>query len=48
MWMRRLFAPSMQKEVNLSSLHHKEEKEMTKLFYIKIQVKKTKVRRPIS
>jgi uncharacterized protein YydD (DUF2326 family) len=34
---------TMQKEVNLSSLHHKEEKEMTKLFHIKIQVKKTKV-----
>jgi hypothetical protein len=34
---------SMQKEVNLSSLHHKKEKEMTKLFHIKIQVKKTKV-----
>jgi hypothetical protein len=30
-----------QKEVNLSSLYHKEEKEMTKLFHIKIQVKKT-------
>jgi hypothetical protein len=27
----------------LSSLHPKEEKEMTKLFHIKIQVKKTKV-----
>jgi hypothetical protein len=33
----------VQKEVNVSSLHHKEEKEMTKLFHIKIQVKKTKV-----
>jgi hypothetical protein len=33
---------SMQKEVNMSSLHHKEEKEMTKLFHINIQVKKTK------
>jgi hypothetical protein len=31
----------MQKEVNLSSLHHKEEKEMPKLFHIKIQVKRT-------
>jgi hypothetical protein len=30
------------KEVNLSNLHHKEE-EMTKLFHIKTQVKKTKV-----
>jgi hypothetical protein len=34
---------SMQKEVNLSSLHHQEEKEMTKIFHIKIQVKKTKI-----
>jgi hypothetical protein len=34
---------SVQKEVNLSSLHHKEEKEMKKLFHIKIQVKRTKV-----
>jgi hypothetical protein len=33
----------MQKEVNLNSLHPKEENEMTKLFHIKIQVKKTKV-----
>jgi hypothetical protein len=31
------------KEVNLSSLHHKEEKEMKKLFHIKIHDKKTKV-----
>jgi hypothetical protein len=29
--------------VNLSSLHHQEEKEMTKLFHIKIQVKMTKI-----
>jgi hypothetical protein len=34
---------TMQNEVNSSILHHKEEKEMTKLFHIKIQVKKTKV-----
>ena len=27
----------------MSSLHHQEEKEMTKLFHIKIQVKKTKI-----
>ena len=33
----------MQKEVNLSSLHHKEEKEMTKFCHIKIHIKKTKV-----
>jgi hypothetical protein len=43
MWMRILPTLSMQKEVNLSSLHHKEEKEMKKLFHIKIQVKNTKV-----
>jgi len=29
--------------VNLSNLHHREEKEMTKLFHIKIQVKETKI-----
>jgi hypothetical protein len=29
--------------VNLSSLHHKEEKEMNKLFHINIQVNNTKV-----
>jgi hypothetical protein len=29
--------------VNLSRLHHKEEKEMTKIFYNKIKVKNTKV-----
>jgi hypothetical protein len=34
---------TMMKEVNLSILHHKEEKEVAKLFHIKIQVKKTKV-----
>jgi hypothetical protein len=34
---------SMKKEVNLSILHHQEDKEMTKLFHIKIQVKKTKI-----
>lgn len=33
----------VQKEVNLSSPHHKEEKEFTKLFHIKIQIKKNKV-----
>jgi hypothetical protein len=38
-----IFNTSMQKEVNLSSLHHHEEKEMTKLFHIKIHVKKTKI-----
>ena len=32
----------MQKEVNLSSLYHKEE-EMEKLFHINIHAKKTKV-----
>jgi hypothetical protein len=29
--------------VNLSILHHEEEKEMTKFFHIKIQFKKTKI-----
>jgi hypothetical protein len=29
--------------VNLGILHHKEEKEMTKLFHIKIQIKKNTV-----
>jgi hypothetical protein len=33
----------MYKEVNLSSLHREEEKEVTMLFHIKIQVKKTKI-----
>jgi hypothetical protein len=39
----KIVCTSVQKEANLSSLCHKEEKEMTKLFYIKIQVKTTKV-----
>ena len=34
---------SVQKEVNLSSLQQQEEKEITKLFHIRIQVKKTKI-----
>jgi hypothetical protein len=34
---------SMQKKVNLSILDHQEEKEMTKILHIKIQVKKTKI-----
>ena len=38
-----IFYTSMQKEVNLSIFHHWEEKEMTKLFHIKIHVKKTKI-----
>jgi hypothetical protein len=38
-----IFHNSVKKEVNLSSLHHKEEKEMEKLFHIKIQVKNIKV-----
>jgi hypothetical protein len=33
---------SVHKEVNLSSFHHKEEKDMTKIFNVKIQVKKSK------
>ena len=39
----KIVCTSVQKEVNLSSLHNKEEKEITKLFHIKIQIKKTKV-----
>ena len=31
------------KDVNLSSLHHKEENEMTQLFHINIHIMKTKV-----
>jgi hypothetical protein len=34
---------TMKNEVNLSSLHPKEEKEITKLFHINILLKKTKV-----
>jgi hypothetical protein len=34
---------SIQKEVNLSILHHQEEKDMTKLFHINIRVKNTKI-----
>jgi len=33
----------VQQEVNLSCIHHQEEKEMTKLFHIKIQVNNTKI-----
>ena len=39
----KIVCTSVQKEVNLSSLQQQEEKEMTKLFHIKIQVKKTKI-----
>ena len=39
----RIVCTSLQKEVNLSSLYHQEEKEMTNLFHIKIQVKNTKI-----
>ena len=38
-----IFCAEVQKGVNLSSLHHKEEKEINKLFHIKIQIKKTRV-----
>jgi len=34
---------TMQKEVHLNSLHHKKEKEITKLFHVKIQFKKNKI-----
>ena len=39
----KIICMSMEKVVNLSSLQQYEEKEMTKLFHIKIQVKKTKI-----
>jgi hypothetical protein len=39
----KIVCTSMQKEVNMSIRHHKEEMEMTKIFHINIQVKKTKV-----
>jgi hypothetical protein len=38
-----IFCTFIQKEMNLSILDHQEEKEMAKLFHIKIQVKKTKI-----
>jgi hypothetical protein len=34
---------SMQKEVNINILHSQEDKEMTKIFCIKIKVKKTEI-----
>jgi hypothetical protein len=34
---------SLPKEVNFSILHHQEEKDITKIFHINIQVKKTKI-----
>eukprot|EP00253_Pinus_taeda_P034565 PITA_34565 len=39
----KIVCTSVKKEVNLSSLQQQEEKEMTKLFHVKIQVKKTKI-----
>jgi hypothetical protein len=39
----KIVCTSVQKEVNLRSLHHQKVKEMTKLFHIKTQVKKTKI-----
>ena len=39
----KIVCAEVQKEVNLSSLQQQEEKEMTELFHIKIQVKKTKI-----
>lgn len=36
-----MFFTKMPKEVNLGSLHHKEEKEMKNLFHIKIHAKNT-------
>ena len=38
-----IFSISMQEEVNLSSFHHQEEKEATKLFHITIQGNNTKL-----
>jgi len=38
-----IFCTSMKKEANLSNLHHHEEKDTTKLFYINIHVKKTNI-----
>jgi hypothetical protein len=38
-----IFYTFVQKEVNRSIIYHQEEKDMTKLFHIKIQVKKTKI-----
>lgn len=40
---KKILCTSMQKEKNTNSLHNKEGKEMTKLFHIKVHVKKTKV-----
>lgn len=40
---KKIFYTTMKKEVSLSSLHPMEEKDMIKLFHIKIQVKETKV-----
>ena len=39
----KIVCTSVQKEVNLSSLQQQKEKEMTKLFHIKIHVKKTNI-----
>jgi len=38
-----IFCTTMKKEVDLSSLHHKEDKEMNKHFHIEIQDKNAKV-----
>jgi len=39
----KIVCTSVQKEVNLNILQHQEEKQMTKLFHIKIWVKETKI-----
>lgn len=39
----KIVCTSVQKGVNMSSLQQQEEKEMTKLFHVKIQVKKMKI-----
>lgn len=43
MWMIKMYATTVHKEVNLSSLHHSYENDITKLFHIKIQFNKNKV-----
>jgi hypothetical protein len=39
----KIVCTTMQKEVTLSSLQNKEEKEMKRLFHINIKIKKNKV-----
>jgi hypothetical protein len=39
----KIVFPKIQEKVHLSSVHQKENKEMAKLFLIKIQIKKKKI-----